>query len=130
LPTFIGRPIEWRGLALAMHAKTRSVRPSTRPVDCGPRSALPPENTARSAPSIAVNWRRFETGGICAAASTMTGTPDACAMAITSGSGSASGSKYVPAKNRTHAVFGPIAARSSLAEPSISTIRTPVIRAE
>ena len=56
------------GLLLSLAASIRSLRPSSRPDDCGPRRPLPPEKPTRSKP-ILVYRQRFSTGGTSAAAS-------------------------------------------------------------
>ena len=71
------------GLALSLAAAIRSLRPSSKPADCGPRRPLPPENPTRSNP-IFVNRQRFSTGGTSAAASINVGT--LCFLAIATNS--------------------------------------------
>ena len=61
--------------------------PTSRPLDCGPRRSLPPENSAAVAPAC-VNFQRFSFGGSCAAQSITSGSPCMRATAAVSSKGS------------------------------------------
>ena len=78
-------------------ARTIDALPTASPLFCGPARFLPPLKIAKSAPISLVKCHRFSTGGTCAAASTITGTPRACARSTTHSSGSVLRLRCTPA---------------------------------
>ena len=90
LPTFMPRPMLPWGMAFNRAASMRSVRPARIPVDCGPRSALPPLSTTRSAPA-SMKRVKCDAGGMSDAVSTRTGTPASLPIAMRSSGVNVSG---------------------------------------
>ena len=85
LPTLLPRPIAEFGLWFKRASLRPGLgRPTTNPVDWGPRIALPPLKTTKSAPSSG-NRRKLLVGGSSAAASTTRGTPARRATLATAG---------------------------------------------